>query len=171
MPCPSKYRSQNVLGRSEHFVQNQKFNCMGTLKSVCSSWFGLISRDKYEHTHLRVPIQCHSKTFCAGTKIELTKYKSSFGLTKKIWTSTNYFGTCKRTRHKCNLIFGLAKTIWNGPKCFGICRRTRNLPNLMFDEFLTILMYVEVLFPTTPIDTTFIRWNFSRIFRNKQNFQ
>ena len=99
------------------------------------------------------------------------KYKSSFGLTKKIWTSTNYFGTCKRTRHKCNLIFGLAKTIWNGPKCFGICRRTRNLPNLMFDEFLTILMYVEVLFPTTPIDTTFIRWNFSRIFRNKQNFQ
>ena len=29
---------------------------MGTLKSVCSSWFALISRDKYEHTHLRVPI-------------------------------------------------------------------------------------------------------------------
>ena len=27
----------------------------GTLKSVCSSWFGLISRDKYEYTHLRVP--------------------------------------------------------------------------------------------------------------------
>ena len=30
---------------------------MGTLKSVCSSWFALISRDKYEHTLLRVPIQ------------------------------------------------------------------------------------------------------------------
>ena len=29
---------------------------MGTLKSVCSSWFALISFDKYEHTHLRVPI-------------------------------------------------------------------------------------------------------------------
>ena len=29
---------------------------MGTLKSVCSSWFALISRDKYEHTLLRVPI-------------------------------------------------------------------------------------------------------------------
>jgi hypothetical protein len=29
---------------------------MGTLKSVCSSWFGLKSHDKYEHTHLRVPI-------------------------------------------------------------------------------------------------------------------
>ena len=29
---------------------------MGTLKIVCSSWFALISRDKYEHTHLRVPI-------------------------------------------------------------------------------------------------------------------
>ena len=29
---------------------------MGTLKSLCSSWFALISRDKYEHTHLRVPI-------------------------------------------------------------------------------------------------------------------
>ena len=29
---------------------------IGTLKSVCSSWFALISRDKYEHTHLRVPI-------------------------------------------------------------------------------------------------------------------
>ena len=29
---------------------------MGTLKSVCSSWFALMSRDKYEHTHLRVPI-------------------------------------------------------------------------------------------------------------------
>ena len=29
---------------------------MGTLKSVCSSWFALISSDKYEHTHLRVPI-------------------------------------------------------------------------------------------------------------------
>ena len=27
---------------------------MGTLKSVCSSWFGLISRDEYEHTHLRL---------------------------------------------------------------------------------------------------------------------
>ena len=27
-----------------------------TLKSVCSSWFALISRDRYEHTHLRVPI-------------------------------------------------------------------------------------------------------------------
>ena len=29
---------------------------MGTLKSVCSSWFALISCDKYEHTQLRVPI-------------------------------------------------------------------------------------------------------------------
>ena len=29
---------------------------MGTLKSVCSSWFPLISRDKYQHTHLRVPM-------------------------------------------------------------------------------------------------------------------
>ena len=27
---------------------------MGTLKSVCSSWFGLISRDKNEHSHLRL---------------------------------------------------------------------------------------------------------------------
>ena len=27
---------------------------MGTLKSVCSSWFGLISRDEYEHNHLRL---------------------------------------------------------------------------------------------------------------------
>ena len=35
---------------------------MGTLKSVCSSWFALISRDKYEHTHLRVPIHnCNHK--------------------------------------------------------------------------------------------------------------
>ena len=33
-----------------------KFISMGTLKSVCSSWFALISRDKYEHTHLRGPI-------------------------------------------------------------------------------------------------------------------
>ena len=30
---------------------------MGTLKSVCSSWFALISRDKCEHTHLRVPMR------------------------------------------------------------------------------------------------------------------
>ena len=30
---------------------------MGTLKSVCSSWFALISCDIYEHTHLRVPIE------------------------------------------------------------------------------------------------------------------
>ena len=29
---------------------------MGTLKSVCSSLFAFISHDKYEHTHLRVPI-------------------------------------------------------------------------------------------------------------------
>jgi len=27
---------------------------MGTLKSVCLSWFGLLSRDKYEHSHLRL---------------------------------------------------------------------------------------------------------------------
>ena len=27
---------------------------MGSLKSVCSSWFGHISRDKYKHTHLRL---------------------------------------------------------------------------------------------------------------------
>ena len=32
---------------------------MGTLKSVCSSCFSLISRDKYEHTHLRVPNNKH----------------------------------------------------------------------------------------------------------------
>ena len=28
---------------------------MGTLKSVCSSWFALLSRDIYENSHLRVP--------------------------------------------------------------------------------------------------------------------
>ena len=27
---------------------------MGTLKSVCSRWFGLMSHDRYEHTHLRL---------------------------------------------------------------------------------------------------------------------
>ena len=30
---------------------------MGTLKSVCSSWFALISRDQYEHTGLVVPMK------------------------------------------------------------------------------------------------------------------
>ena len=31
---------------------------MGTLKSVCSNWFSLISHDIYEHTHLRLWIDC-----------------------------------------------------------------------------------------------------------------
>ena len=39
---------------------------MGTLKSVCSSWSGLISRDKYEHTHLRLWINgVFGVYFCA----------------------------------------------------------------------------------------------------------
>ena len=29
---------------------------MGTLKSVCSSWCGLISRDIYQHAHLRLSV-------------------------------------------------------------------------------------------------------------------
>ena len=44
-------------------------NSMGTLKTVCSSWFALISRDKYEHTHLRVPMT---------TKECLHRYSSGF---------------------------------------------------------------------------------------------
>ena len=46
--------------RLSHQLSNDKYTLkksIGTLKSVCSSWFGLISRDKYEHTHLRVPIK------------------------------------------------------------------------------------------------------------------
>ena len=33
-------------GPHAHFT----FECMGTLKSVCSTWIRLISRDKYEHS-------------------------------------------------------------------------------------------------------------------------
>ena len=38
-----------------------RHSIMGILKSVCSSWFAPISRDKYEHTLLRVPIKRHNK--------------------------------------------------------------------------------------------------------------
>ena len=31
---------------------------MGTLKSVCSSWFVLISRDIYKHTHTLEGLHC-----------------------------------------------------------------------------------------------------------------
>ena len=41
--------------RRQHFVYNQPVLLrIGTLKSVCSSCSGLISRDKYEHTHFRL---------------------------------------------------------------------------------------------------------------------
>ena len=42
---------------------------MGTLKSVCSSWFGLISRDKYEHTHLRVPMNPPERKLAKCTSV------------------------------------------------------------------------------------------------------
>ena len=35
---------------------------MGTLKSVCSSWSGLISRDINEHTHLRTVVDVNFDT-------------------------------------------------------------------------------------------------------------
>ena len=41
---------------------------MGTLKSVCSSWSGLISRDIYEHTHLRLWMMSEFDTFRWGLK-------------------------------------------------------------------------------------------------------
>ena len=48
---------QDILFKEIQQQQTYKFReNMGTLKSVCSSWFALISFDKYEHTHLRVPI-------------------------------------------------------------------------------------------------------------------
>ena len=39
-----------------YWTEQKKIWWTGTLKSVCSSWFALISRDKYEHTHL-IPIK------------------------------------------------------------------------------------------------------------------
>ena len=40
-------KSSFCLAQNVSYLHN-----MGTLKSVCSSWFALISRDKYEHTLL-----------------------------------------------------------------------------------------------------------------------
>ena len=60
-PYDTVKRTREILISNIHLLSPQKwsqfvhFN-MGTLKSMCSSWFPLISRDKYEHTHLRVPI-------------------------------------------------------------------------------------------------------------------
>ena len=50
---------------------------MGTLKSVCSSWFAPILRDKYEHTLLRVPISnlCFFRDF---REIWLSKSMTKF---------------------------------------------------------------------------------------------
>ena len=45
------------MKRNQNFTSIYfNFFDMGTLKSVCSSWFAPISRDKYERTLLRVPI-------------------------------------------------------------------------------------------------------------------
>ena len=47
---------KTILQIFEFCERSVVFGEMGTLKSVCSSWFAPISRDKYEHTLLRVPI-------------------------------------------------------------------------------------------------------------------
>ena len=46
---------QQPFWYNESLVHVFHYSTMGTLKSVCLSWFALMSRDKYEHTHLRVP--------------------------------------------------------------------------------------------------------------------
>ena len=46
----------DVFDRLYSIITDQKIDTR-TLKSVCSSWFALISRDIYEHTHLRIPMQ------------------------------------------------------------------------------------------------------------------
>ena len=48
--CPAILQNKKGLSLYRPYL------LMGTLKSVCSSWFALISRDIYEHTHMRVPI-------------------------------------------------------------------------------------------------------------------
>ena len=57
------------------FVKKSAFG-MGTLKSVCTSWFGLVSRDKYEHTHLRLWIHnsiVHKNLFCELCQLQFVK--------------------------------------------------------------------------------------------------
>ena len=59
---------------------------MGTLKSVCSSWFALISRDIYEHTHLRVPIFEERKFMIMRTGIKCKKCSTAL---KAVYTVNN----------------------------------------------------------------------------------
>ena len=47
---------------------------MVTLKSVCSTWSGLISRDKYEHTHLRLWIYSYQ----VGAELPTFRIKGVF---------------------------------------------------------------------------------------------
>ena len=51
------------------FFETEK-TTMGTHKSVCSSWSGLISRDIYEHTHMHLRLWMMSEfdTFRWGLK-------------------------------------------------------------------------------------------------------
>ena len=58
---------------------------MGTPKSVCLSWFGLISRDKYEHTHLRLWKLCKR-----DWQVFVDVLKCSYKLTSFSWKTPNF---------------------------------------------------------------------------------
>ena len=55
------------------------------------------------------------QNFCADTKTEFTKRKSSFVRDKKFGTGAI-----------CKSVFGMAQKNWTRPKCFGTCKRTRH---------------------------------------------
>ena len=72
---------------------------MGTLKSVCSNWFSLISHDIYEHTHLRLWIDCSCISY--------------FDLKKYMYSQINqHISSDPLTHIKSNFVFVLPMTTW-----------------------------------------------------------
>ena len=74
-----------VLSWSNFFVPDQKFTYCGSHKNFVP--------DK-KMICIQFMFMCQHKSFLRGTKCS-----QIFGLTQKIWTSTKFFETCKRTRH------------------------------------------------------------------------
>ena len=74
---------------------------MGTLKSVCSSWFALISRDIYEHTHLRIPIS--DKSVDENSMMSMNSYKKYPYFTFEMFRFiSKYISFFKITDYVCN---------------------------------------------------------------------
>ena len=87
------------------FEKMKNASVMGTLKSVCSSWIGLISRDiLYEHTNLRLWI--------SEKKPPLLTYALSFYGSKMILDRPNHFG-------RVPIVLVGTNSFWSGPNHYG----------------------------------------------------